>query len=212
MRGSRIEALGLAAVLVGWSLVAQRLPSRWHPVPAAVVGTVLAALTRAPLGLHPPTLWVGLRLGSTVAAPVLLGVAAGTALPAVRAQLVERKPPDNALRWVALGIPLGTVWAEETMYRAALGTLAAEAFGAAGGRMVQSAAFGLSHIADARSTGEPILHTVLATGAAGWAFGWLQERAGSLAAPMLVHLALNDSGALATLGVHRARQRRGLTG
>ena len=46
----------------------------------------------------------------------------------------------------------------------------------------------------------PCSGTVLVTGAAGWAFGRLYERSGSLAAPMLAHLAINEAGALAALG------------
>ncbi|MCV7083922.1 CPBP family intramembrane glutamic endopeptidase, partial [Mycolicibacterium insubricum] len=45
---------------------------------------------------------------------------------------------------------------------------------------------------------------VAVTGAAGWVFGWLADRSGSLLAPMLAHLAINESGALATLAVRRA--------
>ncbi|MDT5018213.1 MAG: protease family protein, partial [Mycobacterium sp.] len=82
-------------------------------------------------------------------------------------------------------------------------------------RLLQSAAFGLSHIAgaarpatsstDARGTGEPVVATVLATGAAGWLFASLYERSGSLIAPMLVHLAINEAGAVAALTVQRRR-------
>jgi uncharacterized protein len=51
-----------------------------------------------------------------------------------------------------------------------------------------------------------VLGTVLATGAAGWAFGWLYARSGSLAAPMLAHLAINEAGAAAALAVQRTRR------
>jgi hypothetical protein len=44
---------------------------------------------------------------------------------------------------------------------------------------------------------------VLVTGLAGWIFGWLTDRCGSLAAPILVHLAINESGALAAVAVQR---------
>jgi membrane protease YdiL (CAAX protease family) len=65
----------------------------------------------------------------------------------------------------------------------------------------------LSHIADARGTGEPVVPTVLVTGLAGWAFGWLYERSGSLTAPMLAHLAINEAGAVAALAVQNSRAR-----
>jgi uncharacterized protein len=215
VRVKRVRALGLAAILVALSLGAPRLPSRWHPVAHAVIGAALVALTRAPVGLrHAGS---GVRVGLAAAVPVLLGVAASTALPRVREEMAERHLPVGTLRWLLLGIPVGTVWSEEAAYRGALGTIAADAFGPAGGRIVQATAFGLSHIAgaarpatsntDARSTGEPVVPTVLVTGLAGWVFGWLYERSGSLIAPMLAHLAINEAGAVAALAVQNARAR-----
>jgi membrane protease YdiL (CAAX protease family) len=147
------------------------------------------------------------RLGLAAAAPVALGVAVATGLPQVREEMAGRDLPERPLRWLLLGIPLGTVWSEEAAYRAALGTVAAEAFGPTGGRLVQSAAFGLSHIADARSTGEPVVPTVLVTGVAGWVFGRLYELSGSIIAPMLAHLAVNEAGAVAALAVQNTRAR-----
>ena len=78
-----------------------------------------------------------------------------------------------------------------------------EAFGRPRGRLLQAASFGLSHVADARAAGDPVVGTVLVTGIAGWLFGWLADRSGSLAAPMLVHLAINEAGAIAALSVGR---------
>ena len=144
-----------------------------------------------------------MRLGLAVAVPVTLGVAAATGLPPVRAAMADRDLPDAAARWLLVRIPFGTVWAEETAYRAVLGTMATEAFGPTGGRLLQSAVFGLSHIADARATGEPVIGTVVVTGAVGWLFAWMFERSGSLAAPILAHLAINEAGAVAALAVQR---------
>ncbi len=206
-RRSAAEALGLAVGLVAWSLVVPRLPSRWHPVPHAIVGAALAVLTRAPLGLRHPR--AGVRFGLGAALPVVLSVATGTLSPRVRDEMAERDLPEGVLSWLLLGIPLGTVWSEEAAYRGALGTVAADAFGPGAGRLVQAAAFGLSHIADARSTGEPVVPTVVVTGLAGWMFGWLYECSGSLIAPMLAHLALNEAGAVAALAVQRIRSAHG---
>ncbi|BBY05759.1 hypothetical protein MNVI_10770 [Mycobacterium noviomagense] len=114
-----------------------------------------------------------------------------------------RPLPQSVPSWLALRIPLGTVWAEEAAFRAALTTVAKRGFGESGGRLVQGAAFGLSHIADARATGEPVPATVLVTGVAGWLFGWLADRSGSLAAPMLAHLAINETAAVAALTIQR---------
>ena len=44
---------------------------------------------------------------------------------------------------------------------------------------------------------------MLVTGVAGWVFGWLAEPSGSVLAPMLAHLAVNEAGAVAALAVQR---------
>ena len=144
---------GAGGALVGWNgLVGPRIPPRVRPLAHAVLGAGLVAATGAPLGLRPPALWSGLRLGLAVAAPVALGVAASTALPRVRVAMAERDLPVPR-RWLLVRIPLGTVWSEEAAFRAALGTVAAAAFESTAGRLLQSLAFGLSHIADARQHG-----------------------------------------------------------
>ena len=194
----RLQALALAAGLVVWSLLPRR-----HPVVQATLAAALVTITKAPVGLRPPPLWAGLRLGSAAASVVVAAVAASTAIPRVRSSMSDRTPPAAPLTWLALRIPVGTVWSEEAAYRGALATLAADGFGPRTGQLVQAAAFGLSHIPDARAAGEPVAGTVLATGAAGWIFGWLAQRSESLAAPMLAHLAINEAGAIASLVVQR---------
>jgi membrane protease YdiL (CAAX protease family) len=205
----RIRAVGLAAGLVAWSgLVAPRVPAR-ALVPLHAAGSAgLVAVVNAPLGLRPPELWCGLRLGVVAAAVVSAGVAAATALPRVREAMAERELPEPVTGWLLIRIPVGTVWSEEAAFRGALGTLAAEAFGRRWGRLLQATAFALSHVADARGAGDPVVGTVLVTGAAGWAFGWLHSRSGSLLAPMLAHLASNEAGAVAAHAVQLRRRGR----
>lgn len=201
----KARTAALAAVLIGWSVATPRIPSRWHPVPHALFAAAMSAQARAPLGLRPPTLWAGLRWGLVATAPVVVGVAAGTAIPSVRDGMAERVLPAPTGRWLLLRIPIGTVWTEEAGYRAALGTLAERAFGVFGGRLIAAATFGLSHVADARATGESVPGTVLVTGAAGWIFGWLYAKSGSLAAPILAHLAVNEAAAVAALTLQSRR-------
>ncbi|MDH6198854.1 membrane protease YdiL (CAAX protease family) [Mycobacterium frederiksbergense] len=205
MPSSRIRALGLAAGLVAWNgLVDPRLPARWQPLVRAALGSGLMLMTRARPGLLPPTLWSGLRLGTAAAGTVAAGVAATTAAPVVRTEMRRRELPEAPARWLLWRIPLGTVWSEEAAFRAALSSVGTDAFGPTGGNLLQATAFGLSHIADARIAGEPVVGTVLVTGAAGWVFGRLAQRSTSLAAPMLAHLAINEAGALAALAYQNA--------
>ena len=206
MRPSKVRAVAMAAALVGWSFAAPRV--RWHPVPNATLGTGLVAATRSPLGLRGPALWSGTRYGTAAAAAVALGIAALTVLRPVRAAMAKRELPEHTARWLLLDIPIGTVWPEEAAYRATLGTVAEDAFGPTRGRLLQAAAFGLWHIVDARVTGQPVIGTVVLTGVGGWLFGWLHARSGSLAAPMLAHLAVNEAAALAALAVQRRAKRR----
>lgn len=196
--------MALATVLVGWSATAGlELPGRRHPLVQAALGTALAVVTRAPLGLRPSALWSGMRWGTAAASVIGATIAVSATLPAVRGAMADRDLPAPAWKWLTVSIPLGTVWSEETAFRGALATAAALAFGPAGGRLLQAGAFGLSHVADARGAGDPVLPTVLATGAAGWAFALLTERSGSVLASVLAHLAINEAGAVAALAVQR---------
>lgn len=201
MSAARFRAVATALTVVAWSFVAPRV--RFHPMWNAALGFGLYAITRPPLGLRPPALWSGLRYGLAAAAPIALGVAAATAIPPVRQGMAARDLPEDPLRWMALDIPIGTVWPEEVAFRAMLGGAAETAFPPAAGRLLQSAAFGLWHIVDARITGNPVLGTVLFTGVAGAMFGWLHARSGSVLAPILAHLAANEAAALAALTVQR---------
>lgn len=209
MSRSRIQALLVAAGLVVWSAaVAPRLPARWLVPVHATLSAGLVARTAAPLGLRPPQVWNGMRFGVAAAGLVAAGVAVLTPVPRVRAGMAARTLPDPAGAWLLVRIPVGTVWSEEAAYRGALGTIAAEAFGPRWGRLLQAAAFGLSHVADARGAGEPVVPTVVVAGFAGWIFALLHERSGSLLAPMLTHLAVNESGAVAALLVQRRQASR----
>ena len=213
MKRKRIRAFGLAGALVGWSFSAGiDQPWRRHPMAQAAYGTVLALAARAPLGLRPPPMRSGLRLGIAVASAAAGLVALTTGAPRVRVAMGERELPQRPGRWLGVEIPLGTVWSEETAFRGALSALAGDAFGPTGGRLLQSATFGLTHVPDALETGGPVAGTVLVTGIAGWGFALLAERSGSLLAPMLAHLAINEAGAVAALAVQRSAARGGAGG
>jgi membrane protease YdiL (CAAX protease family) len=176
-----------------------QLPGRRFPLVQSLAGTAVAALVGARLGWRGAALRSGVRLGLLSATVVAAGVAVSVAVPAVRAGMAARTLPQPAWRWLLVDIPFGTVWPEETVYRGTLGTVATDVFGPQWGRLLQAAVFGLSHIPDARGAGEPVMPTVIVTGAAGWVFGWLATRSGGLVAPALTHLAINEAGAVAAV-------------
>ena len=121
MSTGRIRAVALAVGLVAWNgLVDPRLPARWQPLVRAALGSVLMVGTSARPGLLPPALWSGLRLGAAAATTVSAGVAATSAVPVVRTGMRRKVLPAAPGRWLALRIPLGTVWPEEAAFRGAL--------------------------------------------------------------------------------------------
>lgn len=202
----RVRAVALAVAVVAWShWVAPRLPESVRAPVHTVLALGLVRLTRADPGLRPPALWRGMCWGAGAAAVVSTAVATTTAVPRVRTAMAVRQTPVPPVQWLGYRIPFGTVVPEELVFRCALDTWAATAFGPEKGRLLQACAFGLSHVVDARAAHEPVLGTVVVTGAAGWGFSWLAQRSGSVAAPMLAHLAVNEAGAVAALVVQRRR-------
>ncbi len=173
------------------------------PAVRAIVSTGLAAAVGAPLGLRPPRLWSGLRFGVVAFGLVATGVAGLTAVPRVRTGMNDRRIPPDPVRWLALEIPVATAWTEEMLFRGLLQTVAVRALGPTFGPLAQAVAFGLWHIPDARRVGDPVLGTVVVTGVAGWVFGWLARRSGSVLAPVLAHIAFNESAAVAAMVVQR---------
>ncbi|MCV7346716.1 Rv0804 family intramembrane glutamic endopeptidase [Mycolicibacterium rhodesiae] len=173
------------------------------PAVRAIVSTGLAAAVGAPLGLRPPQVWSGLRTGGVTAGLVILTVGALTRVPRVHQGMVDRTVPPNPVRWLSLDIPVATAWTEEMLFRGLLQTVAMRVLGPTFGPLAQAVAFGLWHIPDARRVGDPVLGTVVVTGVAGWVFGWLARRSGSVLAPVLAHTAFNESAAVAAIVLQR---------
>ncbi|MGY0502980.1 CPBP family intramembrane glutamic endopeptidase [Nocardia sp. FBN12] len=130
---------------------------------------------------------------------VLAGYAVALAVPSLRRlplEIAVRAPETSTLEWIALHIPVGTVLAEEAIFRGTLDPLLAASAGATA-PAISAVDFGLWHIQPARAAQDPVLPTVLATTLAGLVFSVLRRRSGSATAPALLHLAINAGGALA---------------
>ena len=194
---------------------------RWYPlVNACAAAAALAAaeageLTAADLGLHPDQLRPGLRLGSAAAAPVVAAFGLAALTPATRPLLNDQRIAGLDRRQLAyqvlLRIPVGTVAWEEIAFRGVLAAALRRVLAEPAATAVASATFGLWHI---RPTAEALALNRLApsrdariaavtavavgTAAAGALLSVLRERSGSLAAPVLVHLAANSTAPLAS--------------
>ena len=138
---------------------------------------------------------------------------AGAAVPGVRSFFVDDRAADlgaGALAYQTLvRIPLGTALGEELLFRGVGLGVGLRRWSRAGAIVGSSALFGLwhilpaldSHAANSVATEVPvpllIVATVGITGLAGVAFSGLRLWTGHVAAPIVVHAALNASTLLA---------------
>jgi len=216
-------AAAACAVLAGYNNLAGLQPwhRRWYPaVNAAAAAATLAAatasgLTTTDLGLRRDYLRPGLKLGGSAAVPVVVAYALAAVTPATRPLLDDQRVADLDRRQFAyhvlLRIPLGTVAWEETAFRGVLQAALRRVLAEPAATAVSSAVFGIWHIrptADALAANRlapdrgaritAVTATVAGTAAAGAVFSFLRARSGSLAAPVLLHLAANCVAPLAS--------------
>jgi membrane protease YdiL (CAAX protease family) len=115
---------------------------------------------------------------------------------------------------VALRIPVGTVLWEEIAFRAVLQAALRRVMSERAAIAVTSGVFGIWHIrptaealrvnglaGDRKQATAGIVAAVAVTTAGGVLLSWLRARSGSLAAPVLLHLAINCVGPLITWAV-----------
>jgi uncharacterized protein len=194
---------------------------RWYPVvnacaaAAALAAAAASGLTLADLGLRRDRLRSGLSAGSAAAAPVVAAFALAALTPATRPLLDDQRVAGLNGRQLAyqvlLRIPVGTVAWEEIAFRGVFRAGLRRVLTEPAATVVASAVFGVWHI---RPTAEALTVNRLAAGrgaritavtavaagtaAAGALLSYLRERSGSLAAPILVHLAANCTAPLAS--------------
>jgi len=192
---------------------------RWYPAvnggcAAAAVGAAVASgLTPGELGLGRDRVRAGLRLGSVAGAPVVAAFGVGALVPAARPLLDDRRVtglgPGQLAYQVLVRIPAGTVLWEEVAFRGVLRGALRRVMGEPAATVVGSVVFGLWHVRPtvealeingvADRPGARILAVtgvVAGTAGAGALLTLLRERSGSLAAPVLLHLAANCTGPL----------------
>jgi CAAX protease family protein len=225
-------AVASCVVLAAYNNVAGMLP--WHgrrytvlnvgATGAALAAAAASGLTATDLGLGCEELVPGLRLGSAAAAATAGGWALIAAVPATRPALRDDRIAGMSGREVAyqalVRIPLGTVLWEETAFRGVLQAALGRVMPMGAAIAVTSCVFGIWHIGPTAAAlringlaGAPgktvagVTAGVAATAAGGVLLSWLRTRSGSLAAPILLHLATNCGGALAAWAVARLEPR-----
>jgi membrane protease YdiL (CAAX protease family) len=229
VRGSWPRDVGFAvasgAVLASYNNVIHLHP--WHHrryvvLNACATGAALAAaaasgLTATDLGIGREE-WAPGRLGAGLAAAVAGGWLLVAALPATRPVLADKRITSLDGRAIAyqavVRIPVGTVLWEEAAFRGVLQAALRRTLPASAAIAVTSGVFGVWHIRPtiqalrvnglagnrAQATAR-VLAGVAVTTAGGAVLSWLRERSGSLAAPVLLHLATNCGGPVAAWAV-----------
>jgi uncharacterized protein len=216
-------AAAACIVLAGYNNLAGVQPwhERWYPAVNALAATAALAaaaasgLTADDLGLRQNRLRSGLRLGLMAAAPVAAACGLAALTQATRPLLNDQRVTGLDRRQltyhVLLRIPLGTVAWEEAAFRGVLQAALRRVLAEPAATAVASAVFGIWHIrptaealaanrlATTRGTRiSAVTATVAGTAAAGALLSVLRSRSGSLAAPVLLHLAANCTAPLAS--------------
>jgi membrane protease YdiL (CAAX protease family) len=231
-RGDAGFAVASCVVLAAYNNLGGLLP--WHrrrytllnlcATGAALTAAAASGLTATDVGLGRGELRPGLRLGSRVAAAVACGWVLIAAAPATRPVLRDERVAGLSGRSIAyqvvVRIPLGTVLWEETAFRGILQAALYRVMPGGAAIAVTNGVFGIWHIRPtagalranglAGGPGQTLAGVgsgVAATAAGGVLLSWLRERSGSLAAPMLLHLATNCGGALAAWAIARLEPR-----
>ena len=217
-----VFAAGLCVALAAWNNLAGGRPwhRRWYSCAnAAATAAVLAAaagsgLRAAELGLSRDRLAAGVRLDAGLGGAAAAGWLAVAAVPAARPVLRDRRVAGLGGRELAglalVRIPAGTVLWEEVAFRGVAQAALARVLPGPAALAAAAGLFGAWHIRPAAEAlaanelaGGPAAVTAACGGlaAAGAALSWLRVRSGSLAAPVLVHLAVNSGAVLAARAV-----------
>jgi membrane protease YdiL (CAAX protease family) len=222
-RGATAFAAAACLVLAGYNNLAGARPwhRRWYPAVNALAATatltaaVASGLTWADLGLRRDRLRAGLSCGCAAAAPVVAAFGLAALTPVTRPLLNDQRIAGLDRRQLAyhvlVRIPVGTVVWEEIAFRGVLQAALRRVLAEPAATVVGSAVFGLWHI---RPTAEALAVNQLAAGrgrritaviavaagtaGAGALLSVLRDRSGSLAAPVLLHLAVNCAAPLAS--------------
>jgi uncharacterized protein len=214
--GTSLAPAAWATALLTVRNVAERWTPQWTYVPVSVtLSAALIGLGRATgsswddLGLGRAHLGRGLRLGAVVGVAAAAVIGLGAAIPFTRPFFDDERVAAGGdvatlLHEALLAIPIGTVVFEEVAFRGVLLALLARRLSMRGAVVVSSVLFGLWHIRPTLGAAEAndlgglattgvVLLAVVATTVAGGIFCALRLHSGHVVAPVLVHLAINDT-------------------
>lgn len=163
-----------------------------------VMIAVAAGMRCDGLGLCRDRLAAGARLGGIVAAVIAAALLLAAAIPATRGWFDDDRVTVTApsMLWsVLVVIPIGTVLAEELVFRGVIVGLLSPRLRPVTTLVASAVLFGLWHLIPALTDGASwtsLAGIMTATTIAGIGFAWLRVSSSSLIAPIAAHLATNS--------------------
>ncbi|NLG55814.1 MAG: CPBP family intramembrane metalloprotease [Rhodococcus sp.] len=222
--GNKYAGFAVAAAAIAWNNAVLPaldrqlnlgLRGRTAANAAAGLGAVAAASAMGcdadALGFSRAKLGRGLVGGLAASAVPIAAAFAAYLTPAPRQKFVERSAPPRPIEWIAVHIPVGTALAEELIFRSALYGLT-QRWSPLARTAIRMGAFGGWHIHPAQVAGDSVPGTVALTGASSALFDGLRAATGSVVAPILLHLAINGSGAALTVAAKAHAANTSLSG
>jgi len=215
-----------ALVLYGNVIVNEVLGPPWYvPFNVGVLGVALLLARRAgttwiSMGMRATRVRRGIAIGGIIAAAIVALFVVAVVIPSARDAFKDQRIVEGSiglsLYHALVRVPLGTALYEEVLFRGIIFGMLARRASALSAAVWSSALFGIWHILpaiDAIETNpigdvlggswEPVVAAVVSTFVAGLLFVWIRLYAGSIVAPILVHIASNSTAILAsTFVVH----------
>ena len=209
--------IAAGALTLGYNAALNRVLPEITYIPAnlaaagALVGVArITGCEADDLGLTRAHAKQGATLGLTTAVAVSCAIALAVAWPTTRRFFEQERTESTAesVYHAAVRIPFGTALAEELMFRGAIFGILTRRRSSLQAALISSALFGIWHVlpthdayaaeraveqvgTDGWGQAATVAGTVAFTTVAGLGFCWLRTRSRSLAAPVVVHAAVN---------------------
>lgn len=215
-----------ALVLYANVIVNEVLGPPWYvPFNVGVLGVALLLARRAgttwiSMGMRVTHVRRGIAVGAIIAAVIVALLVVAVVIPPARDAFRDQRIVEGSiglsLYHAVLRVPLGTALYEEVLFRGIIFGMLARRGSALTAAVWSSVLFGIWHILpaiDAIETNpigdalggswEPVVVAVVSTFVTGLLLVWIRLYAGSIVAPILVHVASNSTAILAsTFVVH----------
>ena len=222
-----IHFVALAALAMYANVIVNEVlkPPWYVPFNAGVLGIALVVAYRGgttwtAMGMRADRVRRGIIIGGIIAVAIVALIAVAVAIPSARDAFKDQRIVEGSvglsLYHALFRVPIGTAVYEEVLFRGIIFGMLARRASVLSAAVWSSVLFGIWHLLPAidaiesnpigdalGGSWEPVVAAVVSTFIAGILFVWIRLYAGSIVAPILVHVASNSMAILAsTFVVH----------